>query len=263
MSLVIVGGTTGLGFSGAKALVGAGHRVVVVGRKADDVERAAADLAPHARGMVADATEPDTAERAVRLALDAFGSFAGLYHVAGGSGRGHGDGPLHELTDEGIDFTLRLNLASLLYSNRAAARHLLAQGKGGAVLNMASVLGYAPAPRYFATHAYAAAKAAIVGLTRSAAAYYAPHGIRFNCVCPGLVDTPMARRAVGDDSIRRYVASRQALDGGRVGVPGDLDAAVVYFFSAGAKFVTGQCLAVDGGWSVGEGDSPDEIRKSE
>jgi NAD(P)-dependent dehydrogenase (short-subunit alcohol dehydrogenase family) len=72
-------------------------------------------------------------------------------------------------------------------------------------------------------------------------------------VAPALVDTPMARRAVDDDAIRAYIATKQPLDGGRVGVPEDLDAAVVFLLSDAARFVTGQVLAVDGGWSVSEG----------
>ena len=91
--------------------------------------------------------------------------FDALYHVAGGSGRAFGDGPLHEITDAGWDETLRFNLTSVFHSNRAATARFLEQQTGGSILNLGSVLGSSPSPRYFATHAYAAAKAAIVGLT--------------------------------------------------------------------------------------------------
>jgi NAD(P)-dependent dehydrogenase (short-subunit alcohol dehydrogenase family) len=173
-----------------------------------------------------------------------------------------GDGPLHEISDRGWRETLDLNLTSLFHSNRAAAQRFLDQGGGGSVLNMASVLAYSPSPRFFATHAYAAAKAAIIGLTRAAAAYYAPHGIRFNALAPALVDTPMARRAAGDEAIRDYIAAKQPLDGGRIGRPEDLDAAVIYFLSDASRFATGQVLAVDGGWGLceagaGEGEPED------
>lgn len=261
--IVVVGGTTGLGLAGAAACVDAGARVVVVGRNAEHATAAARRLGPNARSLVGDATQSDTAYRAVRTAIEAFGRLDGLYHVAGGSGRKRGDGPLDAITDDGWDHTLRLNLTSLFYSNRAAIQQFLAQRSPGAILNMGSVLGFSPSPRFFATHAYAAAKAAIEGLSRSAAAYYSPYDIRVNVVAPALVETPMSQRAVGDEAIMRYVVSKQPLDGasghegeiagGRVGRPGDLDAAVVYFLSDQSRFVTGQTLAIDGGWSVTEG----------
>jgi NAD(P)-dependent dehydrogenase (short-subunit alcohol dehydrogenase family) len=187
------------------------------------------------------------------MAVESFGRFDALYHVAGGSGRRQGDGPLGEITDDGWEYTLRLNLTSLFYSNRAAIEQFLAQGSPGAILNMGSVLGFSPAPRHFATHAYAAAKAAIEGLSRAAAAYYAPRDIRINVITPALVETPMSERAVSDEAVMRYVRTKQPLDGGRVGRPSDLDAAVVYFLSDQSRFVTGQTLAVDGGWCVTEG----------
>jgi NAD(P)-dependent dehydrogenase (short-subunit alcohol dehydrogenase family) len=251
--VVIVGGTTGLGFSAARACVAADARVVVVGRNPDSLAEALGTLGEKARGFAGDAMDPQTALQAIDLAAREFGGLDGLYHVAGGSGRKFGDGPLHEITDEGIDRTLDLNLKSLIYSNRAAVRKLLEQGKGGSILNMASVLGFSPAPKHFATHAYAAAKAAIVGLTKSAAAYYAPRNIRFNVLAPALVDTPMAARAIGNEHIVRYVRTKQPLDGGRPGVPEDLDGAAVWFLSDSSKFATGQVLAIDGGWSVSEG----------
>lgn len=254
---VIIGGTTGLGLAGAKACVRAGGNVVICGRRRASADRAVDELGPAARAYVGDATVPATAPAAIALALDAFGGCDALYHVAGGSGRRAGDGPLHELTDDGIQATLHWNLASLIYANRAAVRSFLDRGVPGAVLNMGSVLGFRPSPHYFATHAYAAAKSAVIGFTASCAAYYAARDIRFNVVAPALVDTPMAVRAVGDDAIQRFIRRKQPLDGGRVGRPEDLDAAVVFFLSAGSRYVTGQVLAVDGGWSVSEGADPD------
>ena len=254
-TIVIVGGTTGLGLSAARACVAAGARVVIVGRSAASLDLALRELGPAARGLVGDACDPATAERAIETAVRDLGGFDGLYHVAGGSGRSMGDGPLHEITGQGWDQTLRLNLDSLFLSNRAAVRELLKKG-AGSILNMSSVLGFSPSPRYFATHAYAAAKAAVIGITKASAAYYAPRGIRFNAVAPALVETPMARRAAGDGEIREFIATKQPLDGGRIGKPEDLDAAVVYLLSDASRFVTGQVLAIDGGWSVTEGQIP-------
>ena len=163
---------------------------------------------------------------------------------------------MHELTDEGWDYTLNLNLTSIFYSNRAAVKQFLAQGSAGSVLNMGSVLGWSPSLKFFATHAYAATKAAIIGLTKTCAAHYAPHNIRFNVLAPALVETQMAQRAANDETILKFIKTKQPLDGGRIGQPSDLDAAAVYFMGDGSKFATGQVLAVDGGWSVSEGQIP-------
>ena len=166
-----------------------------------------------------------------------------------------GDGPLHELTDEGWRSTIDLNLSSLVFSNRAAVQQFLAQRTGGSLLNIGSVLGWSPSPRFFATHAYAAAKSAVVGFTKSIAAYYANKNIRCNVLAPGLVETPMAKRAAKDTAILRFIKTKQPLDGGRIAQPTDLDAAAVYFMSDASRFTTGQVLAVDGGWSVSEGET--------
>lgn len=254
---MIIGGTTGLGRSAALAASAAGARVVATGRNPDSVAEMSALLSDSGGlALAGDATDPAAPENAIGLAVERFGRFDGLYHVAGGSGRRQGDGPLHELTDEGWAFTLNLNLTSVFNSNRAAVRQLLRQGTGGSVLNCGSVLGFSPSPRFFTTHAYAASKAAIIGLTRSAAAAYAPNAIRFNVVAPALVATPMSQRAQGDSTILEFIKTKQPLDGGRIGHPEDLDAAVVWLLSDSSRFVTGQVIAIDGGWSVSEGQIP-------
>jgi NAD(P)-dependent dehydrogenase (short-subunit alcohol dehydrogenase family) len=252
-SIVIIGGTTGLGFSAAQAFVAAGARVTLVGRNVESCEAAASALAENCAVLAGDATLPETAVKAIALAQERFGAFHGLYHVAGGSGRRLGDGPLHEITDEGWSGTLRLNLDSLFYSNRAAVRAFLAQQSGGAILNMGSVLGWSPSPEFFSTHAYAAAKSAILGFTKSIASKYATQDIRANVLAPALVETPMSQRAAGDAAIQAFIKTKQPLDGGRIGQPADLDAAALYFLSDASRFTTGQVLAVDGGWTASEG----------
>jgi NAD(P)-dependent dehydrogenase (short-subunit alcohol dehydrogenase family) len=248
--VVVMGGTTGLGLSAAQALVANGALVVVSSRSEANVQAALKLLGDPARGFAGDAAQPETAERAVALAVQAFGRLDALYHVAGGSGRSRGDGPLHELTDEGLRYTLDLNLNSILLSNRAAVKQFMKQGGGGVILNMGSVLGWSPSPEFFASHAYAAAKAGIIGFSKSIASYYAPQNIRVNVIAPALVETPMSQRAVGNEDIQRFIVAKQPLDGGRVGAPQDVEGAALFLLSRAANFITGQVLAVDGGWTV-------------
>jgi NAD(P)-dependent dehydrogenase (short-subunit alcohol dehydrogenase family) len=252
--IAIIGGTAGLGLSAAQACLAAGALgLVVTGRDDEAVPSARTTLGSQCEVVVGDAAESGHAEEAVKLAVSRFGRLDGLYHVAGGSGRRAGDGPLHEVTDDAVAATLHLNLHSMIFSNRAAVRTFLERGTPGVILNVGSVLAWSPSPRFFATHVYAAAKSAVVGLSKAAAAYYAPHNIRVNVIAPALVDTPMAHRAVQDPAIAAFVRSKQPLDGGRIGVPGDCDGAAVFLLSEGARFITGQVLAVDGGWTVSEG----------
>ena len=252
-TVVVIGGTSGMGLSGAAACLDAGANVVAVGRDDSYGDQARSILGDSVTVILKDAAEKETSEEAIAAAVERFGALDALYHVAGGSGRALGDGPLHEITDEGWDATLDLNLKSVFLSNRAAIRRFLEQERGGSILNLSTALAFSPSPAYFSTHAYAAAKSGIVGLTKAAAARYASDNIRVNALAPGLVDTPMAQRAASNTEIMEFVRTRQSLDGGRIGMPSDLDAAVVYFLSDGSKFVTGQVLAVDGGWSVNDG----------
>lgn len=248
--VVIAGGTTGLGFSAAQRLVEQGARVAIFGRSQDSVDTALQSLGDHAIGIAADATDSASASQMIAMAVESFGRLDAFYHVAGGSGRSRGDGPLHELTDDGWRYTCDLNLTSMIYSNRAAVQQFMKQGDGGTILNMGSVLGWSPEPTHFASHGYAATKAAIVGFSKSIASYYAPHNIRVNVIAPALVETPMSQRALGNDEIMDFVTRKQPLDGGRVGAPADLDGAALFLLSRQAKFITGQVLAVDGGWTV-------------
>jgi len=252
-NIVIIGGTTGLGLSAAKSFIAEGAKLVVLGRNEESVAAAKSILQERAEVFSADATNENAAGQAIQTCIEKFGSFDGLYHIAGGSGRKMGDGPLHELTLEGWNKTLELNLTSLMLSNQAAIKSFLETKRSGTILNMSSVLGFSPSPKYFSTHAYAAAKAAIIGFSKSIAAYYAKDNIRVNVVAPALVETPMAQRATSDENILSFIKTKQPLDDGRIGKPEDTDGIAVYFMSDQSKFTTGQVVAVDGGWSVSEG----------
>jgi NAD(P)-dependent dehydrogenase (short-subunit alcohol dehydrogenase family) len=248
-NIVIIGGTSGLGLSAARAFIANGAKVVAIG-KDESIEQAKKTLGASSLVIAGDVTKETCAPEAIQACSKQFGPLHGLYHVAGGSGRSFGDGPLHELTSEGWSKTFELNLTSLMYSNQAAIKTFRDQKSGGTILNISSVLAWSPSPLHFATHAYAAAKGAVISFSKSIASYYARDNIRVNVLAPGLVDTPMAQRAVSNDEIMNFIKLKQPMDGGRAGKASDLDGLAVYFMSDQSVFTTGQVIAVDGGWEV-------------
>jgi NAD(P)-dependent dehydrogenase (short-subunit alcohol dehydrogenase family) len=258
---LIVGGTGGIGLASARRFLEEGARVVVAGQSPEIGRSAMAQLAP--LGPVWESTfelasgAPEVA-RLFTFALDALGGRIDvMLHVAGISGRKFGDGPLHECTDGGWDRVMEINASGVFLTNRAAVRFMMRQpvdpfGLRGTVVNVGSVLDRAPAPEQFGTIAYAASKGAIRSLTLAAAAAYAPDRIRFNLLVPGLIDTPMAARAVNDPRIQPYIAARQPIAGGP-GSAEDVAEAALYLCEPSSRFVTGAELVVDGGWCVSEG----------
>lgn len=261
---LIVGGTGGIGLASARRFLEEGARVVVAGHSPEAGRSALAQLSP--LGPVWDfpvelASGAAEVARLFAAALDALGGRLDvLLHVAGISGRRFGDGPLHECSDAGWEGVMDVNATGVFLTNRAAVRFMLRQpldaaGLRGTIVNVGSVLDRAPAPSHFATIAYAASKGAVRALTLNAAARYAPERIRFNLLAPGLIDTPMATRAVNDPAIRPYVASRQPIAGGP-GCAEDVAEAALYLCEPAARFVTGAELVVDGGWCVSEGAWP-------
>ncbi len=250
---IVVGGTSGMGLESAKFLNQQGAAVLVIGRSGKGCEIAKKTLDDKAIIYQGDATKEKTIAEAIVQAHEKFGEIQGLFHVAGGSGRQFGDGPLHEMSIEGWNKTFELNLTSLMLSNKQIINYFLKHGIAGNILNMGSVLGFSPSPKYFATHAYAATKSAIIGFSKSIAAYYATNNIKINVLAPSLFSTPMAERAIKDKRIQSFIKTKQPLDGGRSGYPVDINEAVLMFLSPNNKFITGQVLAVDGGWSLSEG----------
>jgi len=259
---LVVGGTGGIGQAVAERFLDEGARVVVSGLEAEGVDQAVRRLAGEGdlAALQANVQDAKQVERLFEQAVERLGGrLDALVHVTGISGRRFGDGPLDACTADGWDAVMDVNARGAFLTNRAAVRQMLKQSEDpirGAVVNIGSVLSRAPAPRHFGTVAYAASKGALEALTRTCAARYAQERIRFNLVAPGLVETPMARRALADPVILDYVAARQPLARGPV-QPIDVAEAALFLVEPGARFITGAILDVDAGWALSEGRNTD------
>jgi NAD(P)-dependent dehydrogenase (short-subunit alcohol dehydrogenase family) len=213
---LIVGGTSGIGLAAASRFLEEEAKLVVAGLEMTDSQ---------VHSIRTDVRHPDQVAVLFQETISILGGLDVLFHVAGGSGRKHGDGPLHDCSDEGWRFTLDLNLTSTFLTNRAAIRQFLAQKSGGAILNVSTMLAVSPSPYHFDTVAYTAAKGGVNALSRLAAARYAQDGIRVNVLAPGersrdpgvFGDQAAAGQwAIGGDGLRRgrgvFVQRRSADD---------------------------------------------------
>lgn len=254
---IVTGGGSGIGRASAILFAREGARVVVANRRAEvgeSVVREICAFGGEALCVPTDVTEAKQVDRLFAETLRVFGPVTVLFNVAGISGRRFGDGPVHECTEQGWDEVMNVNVRSQFLTCRAAIPQMRAAG-GGSIINMGSVLATSPAPEFFATHAYAASKGAIIALSRAMASYYARDRIRVNVLAPGLIATPMSERAQSHPRILEYIRTKQPLTG-TLGAPEDCAYAALYLASNESAFVTGVVLTVDGGWRVSEGQIP-------
>lgn len=243
---VVITGASGIAAATARQLAADGDRCFIVSRSEASCARLVSSLGSSGGGyFVADLQNESEAEGAFAAAAEALDGFDAVVAVAGGSARRFGDGWIHDMSLDAWNSSLNLNLTTMFLTAREAIRHL--RGRGGSLVMTSSVLATSPQPDNFTTHGYAAAKAAISGWTVPLAAAYASDNVRVNTVAPGLVHTPMAQRASEDAAIVDFARRKQPLQKGLL-TPDQVADALCWFVRSDG--VTGQVLAVDGGWSV-------------
>lgn len=238
---LVTGGGSGLGRAIAWGFACHGAHVVLVDRDAAAVRAAADEIAragTRTLALVAEASDEAQVERAVADALAAFGHVDVLVNGAGHNIRR----PLLEFTVEEFDSLHAVHVRGAFLFARAVGRHMQARASG-AMINIASIIGLVGAPN---VSAYAAAKGALVQLTRALALEMAPAGVRVNAIAPGYIDTPLTRQH--SEAVRRRIETGTPL--GRFGEPRELIGASVFLASDAASYVTGTTLVVDGGWTA-------------
>ncbi len=249
---VITGAGSGIGRASAVLFAREGANIGLLDINADALQETYAMIAASggsALSIPTDMTDEQAVDDAFATVASRFGRLDIAFNVAGASGRRWGDGPVAECTLEGWQRTLDVNLTSAFLGSRAAVRRMLEQPEGGSIINLSSVLGMVGGDEDFATHAYAASKAGVIGLTRAIATYYASRRIRANVICPGLIATGMSQRAQSNEAIRARLPQLQPLTGD-FGAADDVAMAALYLGSDESRFTTGAVLTVDGGWTA-------------
>jgi NAD(P)-dependent dehydrogenase (short-subunit alcohol dehydrogenase family) len=241
---LITGAAAGIARATAIAFGAEGARLVLVDIDAAGLDDIRAELeagASQVESVVADVTSEEGAARAVRAAIDRFGTIDVLANVVGGSRPGP---TVPEVSLEDWQAVVRLNLTSIFLMCHFAIPHMERQGHG-VVVNVSSGAGLRGMK---GNPAYCAAKAAVVGLTRALAIDHTPRGVRVNAVAPGAVLTPLMRRNRREDEIR-YIAGQSLLN--RVAAPEELADVIVWLASDQSSYTVGQTLSIDGGTIAG------------
>jgi meso-butanediol dehydrogenase/(S,S)-butanediol dehydrogenase/diacetyl reductase len=237
---VVTGGASGIGRSIVERLVAEGAQVVT-----GDISQAGlSDLATELGGPCAtircDVTSEADVEAMVAAAVKRFGGLHAMFNVAGAT---NPPTPLADLSEEAWDFTVDLCLKGTFFGIKHAARQMIAQASGGAIVNVASLNSRVP---MFLGAAYCTAKAGVAMLSQCGALELGEYGIRVSTISPGLTDTPLVRQLLTIPGAREAYLDRIPLD--RAGSPDDIAAAALFLASDDAGYVSGVNLFVDGAW---------------
>ena len=242
---LVTGASQGIGRAIAMALAREGARVALMSRRRPGLEETL-ELIGRSNGAVVacDVTDQQAVASAIDDVVSEFGRLDVVVNNAGQRGR---LARVEELEVEEWERIIAVNLSSVFYVSRAAGPHMISR-RSGAVVNIASIAGPFGFPRLAAN---AAAKAGMIGLTKTMAAEWSEFGVRVNAVAPGPTATPMNAAFRSDPATADQVAAVKAsVPLGRYGLPDEIAQAVVFLAGAASNFVTGHTLFVDGGWSV-------------
>jgi len=243
---VVTGGTSGIGRDTSVLLAKAGAKVVVAGRRETEGEETVAKIRAEGADAVfvkTDVSKASDVQALVEKAVAQFGHLDIAFNNAGIEGVWV---PIITQSEEDWERTINVNLKGVWLSLKYEIKQMLKQRRGGAIVNMASAMGLIGSA---GAAAYTASKHGVIGLTKAAALETAKSGIRINAICPGVIETSMAKRLFGAPKVHQYVQSCHPI--GRFGKPAEVAEAVLWMCSDHSSFMTGQSLILDGGFLAG------------
>lgn len=237
---LVTGASSGIGRHAARTLAAAGAKVAIAARRLDalvDLEKQIEATGGRALPLALDVTDAASVADCVKAAETELGVLSILVNNAGTADTR----AALEVTEGDWDKVVDTNLKGAWLMAQAVAEHMVRLGQGGAIVNMASVLGLAASAQI---PAYCASKGGLVNLTRALAVEWARHGIRVNALAPGYIETEINRDFLASDAgqgLKKRVPLR------RFGTPADLDGALLLLASDAGRYITGSVLTVDGG----------------
>lgn len=242
---IVTGASSGIGYAAAKLFAQHGAKVVVAARRVDLLEKLVADIVAQggtAAACAGDVREEEFHRQLVATALEVFGTLDVAFNNAGGMGI---TGPVPERSLSEWRDTIAVNLDSAFLAAKYQLPEMVKRGSGSIIFT-SSFVGYSTGMPGIA--AYCAAKAGVVGLTKSLAVEYGPLGIRINALLPGGTDTPMGREFANTPELMQFVQSLHAFK--RIAAPEEIAQSALYLASDAASFITGSAMMVDGGASI-------------
>lgn len=239
-SVIVTGGTSGIGLATARYFLDHGDKVLIAGRNEERGQDALKELnSPDAAFFSCDTSKEEPVKALIAKAVELYGRLDVLVASAG-SARAV---PVDQETKEGWDYVIHADLDSVFLTNREAILQFRKQKSGGAIVNVSSIAGISG---FLSSHAYAAAKAGVANLSRSEGVTYAKEGIRVNAVAPGYVNTPLIK-GLPEERVKAAAALHPI---GRFAEPEEIASAIYFLASDAASYITGVVLPVDGGYST-------------
>lgn len=237
---VVTGGASGIGAAISEAFIAKGAKVAVLDINADIAKAKADELGANAKPFVCDVSSPQSVNDAIAAVIEGFGGIdiavnsAGVVFLA----------PAEELPLDYWNKTININLTGTFLVTQAVGRAMIAAGKGGKIVNLASQAGTVAIEEHVA---YCASKFGVIGMSKTFAAEWGKHGIRVNTLSPTIVLTELGRKAWAGE---KGEAAKKRIPAGRFAFPQEIAAAAVFLASAGADMINGADLLIDGGYTI-------------